>query len=60
MDPQLIEDLEELEERRNTHRSAEIAAGAMVWVNAAIANGDLDRPYEWDVEEHHADASSLI
>lgn len=60
MDYQLVKDLTELADRRGTDRSAEITAGAMVWVNAAIEAGHLDRPYEWDAEEHHNDAMSLI
>lgn len=53
MDAQLIEDLEELADRNKTHRSAEVTAAAMCWVNAMIRSGELDRPYEWDPEDHH-------
>jgi metal-responsive CopG/Arc/MetJ family transcriptional regulator len=60
MDGQLIDDLEELADRSRTDRSAEISTAAMIWVNNAIEQGHLDRPYQWDPAEHHADARSLV
>lgn len=60
MDHDLVADLIEIKERRGTDRSAEISAACMLWVNAAIRAGHIDRPYEWDIEEHHAEASALF
>ena len=60
MDSGLIEDLEALSDVNGTHRSAEISAGAMVWVNEMIRAGVLDRDYLYNVEEQHADARSIV
>lgn len=60
MESRLIEDLEELSDVNGTHRSAEISAAAMVWVNEMIRLGVLDRNYEYNVSEHHADARSIV
>ena len=60
MESRLVADLEDLKDIHGTHRSAEISAAAMVWVNAMINNGTLDRDYNYDVESHYADARSLV
>ena len=60
MNSGLIDDLEALADIHGTHRSAEISAASMAWVNVMIRNGVLDRDYLYDVEAHHADSRSLV
>lgn len=56
---QLLKDLEQLADQRNTDRSAEFCAAAMWWINEAIEDGQLDRETKWNPSEFHAERRKI-